>query len=205
MFRGCIRTHRSSPPIAPRGCDALVGRSPSSGGRRRPRGDPARVRAPARAREPDRSRARPAAGARAGPTSPRRPAAGRARRGQLRAPPRPHATRRTSNGGPRPERVPGMRTPPAPTRSASEGSRRIDRRWWARVVRSDRTRAAPAGRAPRDTPGRTATGLRRIRRKPVGTRCRSLDRAPFLASRHATPRRRQRFRATGPRSVRPRP
>ena len=182
----CSRTLRPSPGSVLRGSGAPAERSPSSGGRRRPRGARARVRALALSLEPGRSRARPGAGVRAVPTSRRRPAAGRARPGRLRAPPRPLATRRTSAGGPRLWPVPGRRTPLAPTRSAPEDSPGIARRPSARVSRSDGTTAARAGGAPRCMWRRTATGPHRNRRRPVGRERRSLDRA----RRNATSRRR---------------
>jgi hypothetical protein len=183
---GCTRTHRPSPGSVLRGSGAPAERSPSSGGRRRPRAALTRGRAPARARELGRSRARPAAGVRAEPTSRRRPAGGRAQSGRLRAPPRPLATRRTSAGGPRPWPVLGRRTPLAPTRSGPEDSPGIARRPPARVARNDGTTAARAGAAPGRMWRRTATGLHRNRRRPVGRERRSLDRA----RRNATSRRR---------------
>jgi hypothetical protein len=184
--RGCTRTRRPSPGSALRGSGAPAEPSPSSGGRNRTRGAPALGRAPVRAREPGRSRARPGAGGRAGPTSRRPPAPGRARPRRLRAPPRPLATRRTSAGGPRPWPVPGTRTPLAPTRSAPEDSPGIVRRSSAGGARTDGTTAARAGAAAGHRWRRTATGLHRNRRRPVGRARRSPDRA----RRHRTPRRR---------------
>ena len=137
------------------------------------------MRAPARAREPGRTRARPAAGGRGAPTSRRRRAAGRAPPAPRRAPPPPPATRRTSADG----------------RAALRGSPVRERRARDAIGAGgqSRQRSTPARDGPaapatprrlqrderrRHTSRRTATGRRRIRRRPGGTGRRPPDRAP---------------------------